>query len=974
MDKPSGFVKSKTDSREYRYTELSNGVRCLLVSDTKVEQSAASLDVKVGSLSNPPEYPGLAHFCEHMLFLGTEKYPAENEYSMFIVNHGGQNNAYTGYMDTNYHFSVSNSSFPEALEMFSEFFKEPLFNADSIEREIQSVDSEYKKGLHNDYNKLHQVIVSLANPASVVNRFTTGSAETLDKPEIREKLLDFYTRHYSANLMTLVLLGNHPLDTLENWAKEYFEGIVNKHAKVLDPAQIVAFGKPQLGKLLKVVPDATKHLLSIMWLFPDTWSLYRSKPEEYVGHLLGQQGPSSLLSYLIDEGLALELEATFDSKEANAVFITADIELTDKGLSQYERVIEIVCAYAKMLRDKCPQKYIADELIQTSKLKFDYLNQLAPYEAVCELSKNLHSYPKEIVHDLLAGPHIVSEYNAEAIKRLLDRMTPENMLVVLSSETCRAHANLEEKWYNTIYSVTDFSSALLARLKNMKVGPSVHRKVLDLPPPNILIPKSIELLPLSPGLINKVPRLVKETAGSSVWYKRDDKFGVPQAYGYCRIWTNDNGFPVLDEAHIFMRLYLQVFFEEIREFTYMVETAGMKFGFDFCYNRLSLDFSGFSTSLPVLVQAFLNTMKEFPPEKRRERFEIKRLQEISNEESILRDTPSIQCMDDYQVGLCSLGQSHYRKLELLREFTFAKFVHYSKHWLRTTRLEWFISGNITEEAAIKIALDAEPVLSRTPLPRELVARERTTQIPLHTEYAIIKWLPNEEELNSCLVSYFQYGSYLNSELHAWAMNEVAFEFISQASYDYLRTKEQLGYVVDSHADNINRVLGGLFLIQSSKMAPERLYQKVDEFLEAIWETIEELSDDEFKMHVEAVCAPLRQKPTNLNEEHGENWSEIVTHDYMFDKNERLIKELEGLKKADVINYFRDLFFDSVRRYDYELVCNRHEEENEAAREENREAAINKGNRRIYVDSEEEVRAANFMYPDIYMVNLLSKAE
>ncbi|KAK6035998.1 peptidase, M16 family, partial [Cooperia oncophora] len=70
---------------QYRGLELTNGLRVLLVSDPTTDKSAAAMDVNVGSLMDPWELQGLAHFCEHMLFLGTDKYPKENEF--FSVSH-----------------------------------------------------------------------------------------------------------------------------------------------------------------------------------------------------------------------------------------------------------------------------------------------------------------------------------------------------------------------------------------------------------------------------------------------------------------------------------------------------------------------------------------------------------------------------------------------------------------------------------------------------------------------------------------------------------------------------------------------------------------------------------------------------------------------------------------------------------------------------------------------------------------------
>jgi insulysin len=78
------LTKSAGDQREYRYLTLSNGLACILVSDPQTDKAAAALDVNVGHFSDPDEVPGLAHFLEHMLFLGTEDFPDENSYSSFL--------------------------------------------------------------------------------------------------------------------------------------------------------------------------------------------------------------------------------------------------------------------------------------------------------------------------------------------------------------------------------------------------------------------------------------------------------------------------------------------------------------------------------------------------------------------------------------------------------------------------------------------------------------------------------------------------------------------------------------------------------------------------------------------------------------------------------------------------------------------------------------------------------------------------
>lgn len=67
------IVKSGQDGRLYRGLLLDNGLKCLIVSDPSTDRSAASLDVNAGYLLDPPKFPGLAHFLEHMLFMGSKK-------------------------------------------------------------------------------------------------------------------------------------------------------------------------------------------------------------------------------------------------------------------------------------------------------------------------------------------------------------------------------------------------------------------------------------------------------------------------------------------------------------------------------------------------------------------------------------------------------------------------------------------------------------------------------------------------------------------------------------------------------------------------------------------------------------------------------------------------------------------------------------------------------------------------------------
>ena len=115
--------KPLLDDRSYRLVKLKdNNLTVLLISDPTADKSAASLDVRVGSFADK-QYgiSGLAHFCEHLLFMGTEKYPKENEYSNYLSKHSGHSNAYTAAEHTNYYFQVGSDYLEGALDRFAQF-------------------------------------------------------------------------------------------------------------------------------------------------------------------------------------------------------------------------------------------------------------------------------------------------------------------------------------------------------------------------------------------------------------------------------------------------------------------------------------------------------------------------------------------------------------------------------------------------------------------------------------------------------------------------------------------------------------------------------------------------------------------------------------------------------------------------------------------------------------------------------------
>ena len=191
--------KSPTDDRDYLTFTLPNQLKVLVISDPATDKAAASVDVSVGSNANPKNRLGLAHFLEHMLFLGTEKYPEAGSYQEFISNNGGNHNAFTAFENTNYFFDIKADKLEPALDRFSRFFIEPLFTEKYVDRERHAVNSEYQSKLRDDGRRGYSAGKQVLNPDHSMSQFAVGSLDTLsnDEGKLRDDLIAFYQRYRS---------------------------------------------------------------------------------------------------------------------------------------------------------------------------------------------------------------------------------------------------------------------------------------------------------------------------------------------------------------------------------------------------------------------------------------------------------------------------------------------------------------------------------------------------------------------------------------------------------------------------------------------------------------------------------------------------------------------------------------------------------------------------------------------------------
>ena len=192
--------KSEKDPRQYQAIRLDNGLTVLLVSDAQAPKSLAALTLPIGSLDDPDQQLGLAHFLEHMVLMGSQRYPQPDNLAEFLKKHGGSHNASTASYRTAFYLEVENDALEPAVDRMADALAAPLLDPVNADRERNAVNAELTMARSRDGLRMAQVGAETLNPAHPGSRFSGGNLDTLkDKPD--SKLLDALSAFYHTCLL-----------------------------------------------------------------------------------------------------------------------------------------------------------------------------------------------------------------------------------------------------------------------------------------------------------------------------------------------------------------------------------------------------------------------------------------------------------------------------------------------------------------------------------------------------------------------------------------------------------------------------------------------------------------------------------------------------------------------------------------------------------------------------------------------------
>lgn len=905
---------SPLDLRTYRAITLPNQLRALLISDLQSEKAAAAMDVAVGSYSDPPELPGLAHFLEHMLFLGTEKYPEEESYNKFLAENGGHSNAYTAAESTNFHFEMIVAKgngedapmprFKEALDRFAQFFTAPLFTESATERELNAVHSEHQKNLQTDIRRMYQVKKVRANPEHPFCKFGTGSQETLlDAPreagiDTRAALLEFHKKYYSANIMTLCIIGPYALDELQVWVAELFSEISNHN--VSSPSDEYKYLEPLLPEHrgLLYYMDTIKDIrhLELYWIVPPFVSYYQSKPGRYVGDLLGDEGSGSIISLLKAKGWADSLSAgVMDQNTFSNVQVT--ITLTKEGIGHIDDIVGMVYEYIRMLKEGGIQDWLYKEEAAIAENLFRFRERGSPFNLVSQMAGAMRYYPPA---EYLSGQYLYKEFNAEKIMELLEHLTPENGNIIVAGKFAANKANEKERWYETPYFVERVEASRIERWKKDCFETGLH-----IPDSNPFIPTEFDLLaePLPNGADEaEGPKIILQNEYMEVHHKLDRTFRRPKATIVLKLST-----PMTYQSpwhSVMSNLLTSMLEDSLSEYSYAAERAGFSYGLNHVTSGIQLHVQGYSHRIDVLLAAVVKKMTTFIPDPTR--FEMIR-------DSVERDCLNFDKSQPYSHAMynvtCLLEHPRWLVKDYLKKLsdgsvTLQALSDYAKAVQERLYITALVSGNISEESAVRMLESVQTAIGYEALPNAELLDRRVVQVPIGKDIFSRKPHPNPDDNNSAIQVAFPTGP--KGDFCLDVKVELLASILNKPTFHELRTLQQLGYIVFEGVYRADYVGGIHFIVQSTVANPDELLSRIDKFLVKFRkDVLETMSEEKFQDYVRSLVADKAEPDKKLSMRSWRFWSEIANGCRVYDRAEKEIAALEKVEKVDIVALFDD---------------------------------------------------------------------
>ncbi len=444
--------KTVNDNRNISGIILDNGIKIILISDNDINKSICCVGVGAGYLQD--EFEGTAHFLEHLLFMGNEKYPEQNDYTSYVQSCGGSFNAFTADYITMYYLELDTSFFKKGVEMLSWFFKKPLLDMKHINSEMEIINSEHEKNILDDVWIMDDIFKNFIKNGSKYKKFGTGNMKSL-QGITKDDILKFYNKYYTTDNIYVCVIDSKPLDEMKDEYVPLFNSIENrsclksderfeKNHLELNKENCIQFKSISEYNFLNIILNIEcneKNQIEFQLVNLLNW-------------LIGLEFEKSIIYYLKENDIIKNLSSSVDYFYDYECLLNVKFILTDSKLKNFYHVLNTFNDYMNKILD-----------LEEEEFKEIYINyqKIKMIKSLYSERGNYTDISIEILENMIRGPSLnlsilrksyVPEYKKETYNLFKSMLKNINIKITTNLKINKSTEKyLKSKWYDTKYLI-----------------------------------------------------------------------------------------------------------------------------------------------------------------------------------------------------------------------------------------------------------------------------------------------------------------------------------------------------------------------------------------------------------------------------------------------------------------------------------------------------------------------------------------
>lgn len=856
------------DDRELYGDTLNNNIKLAIIHDKNLIKSYVTVSINVGSFADPKEYQGLAHFLEHMLFMGSEKYPDEQYYFKRLNQLGGTANAYTDVMNTVYFLNVYDNGLEEMLDIFSRFFIDPKFNPDAIKREINAVNNEHNKNINSDFWIKHHLILQLTDKDSVTNKFTTGSLKSLNKPGLRDQLIKFHNKYYTSKNISICIASSK--------SPKYIKQIIDKtFGQIKDkPQHTLLIKKPFLQNNksnayhLKTMSDI--YQLTYFWEIPAQINHINTHEFVLLGNILRNKSEKSLYFHLKNKGYLNYINVSIIFED---IFII-ELSLTKEGFYNLDYIESTLFKYLHDIINTDFNMY-AKYYKHLNKEEFKYSK--FNIETLCDLLANNHQiYPTK---NILDGSYNIELRSNKEYHRLFTKyINANNYIKIISSQ------NYPTQYKLNYTQVIEYNTKF-AKIKDTKLNS--FNKNIEL----CCFDLNNQFLNLNIKQINGLDKYdIPSLIAKKQWYAGNSNFKEPDI----KIVLQFNNDKYFNSPKNYILTTLSCYILNFLSATILFKPLSLLCSLSFVPDSTTTNINLYITSLNDInklklvinqIHHLLININIYFDKLSKEYINNLILTLKRYYQNIIYTNPW-----EYSERITRYLSTDYTSDDLIKIFEiidYDKIKEYMTKLLNDTSLTTFTYGNIKLNNAKDLFNGFNTLFNNKiyPLPK---INKLVNSIIQH---------PNKHEKSNAITYYYPIGKITYKKRLLLRLSQM---ILSQLFFDDLRTKNQLGYLVSM---NIMVIINKFYIIQKiqSDKDIKLIKSKVKNFNNNI---VKYIMDADFNKFKSTLKLELSEPYNNLSDKFSNYYNKIASREYIFNLKEILLEHLQNITQRDILHFVK----------------------------------------------------------------------